>query len=63
MSKGFSLHKRDDSVFGSDWLRAGRTRGRSSSPDGVVQTGSGVHQTSYPTGKGDSFPGGKAAVV
>jgi hypothetical protein len=27
----------------------------------VVQTGSGVHPTSYPLGTGDSFPGGKAA--
>jgi hypothetical protein len=27
----------------------------------VVQTGSGVHPTSYPMGTGDSFPGGKAA--
>jgi hypothetical protein len=27
----------------------------------VVQTGSGVHQTSYPMGAGGSFPGGKAA--
>jgi hypothetical protein len=42
----------------SDWLRAGRLRGRSSSPDKVknfslpqiVQTGSRVHPTSYPKG-------------
>jgi hypothetical protein len=27
----------------------------------VVQTGSGVHPTSYPMGKGGSFPGDKAA--
>jgi hypothetical protein len=27
----------------------------------VVQTGSGVHLTSYPMGTGGSFPGGKAA--
>jgi hypothetical protein len=27
----------------------------------VVQTGSGVHPTSYPMGTGGSFPGGKAA--
>jgi hypothetical protein len=27
----------------------------------VVQTGSGVHPTSYPTGTGGSFLGGKAA--
>jgi hypothetical protein len=26
----------------------------------VVQTGSGVHPTSYPMGTGGSFPGGKA---
>jgi hypothetical protein len=26
----------------------------------VVQTGSGVHPTSYPMGTGSSFPGGKA---
>jgi hypothetical protein len=26
-----------------------------------VQTGSGVHPTSYPMGTGGSFPGGKAA--
>jgi hypothetical protein len=29
----------------------------------VVQTGTGVHLTSYPMGTGSSFPGGKAAVV
>jgi hypothetical protein len=46
----------------SDWLRAGRPRGRSSSPDKVknflhvVQTGSGVHPTSYPMGTGGSSP-------
>jgi hypothetical protein len=27
----------------------------------VVQTGSGVHRTSYPMGTGGSFPGSKAA--
>jgi hypothetical protein len=27
----------------------------------VVQTGSGVHPSSYPLGTGGSFPGGKAA--
>jgi hypothetical protein len=27
----------------------------------IVQTGSGVHPTSYPMGTGGSFPGGKAA--
>jgi hypothetical protein len=42
----------------SDWLRAGRPRGRSSSLGRVknflhvVQTGSGVHPTSYPMGTG-----------
>jgi hypothetical protein len=45
----------------SDWLRAGRPRDQSSSPDGVknflgVQTGSGIHPASYPMGTG-----GKAA--
>jgi hypothetical protein len=53
----------------SDWLRAGRPRGRSSSPGRsknfsflhVVQTGSGAHPVSYPAGTGGSFPGGKAA--
>jgi hypothetical protein len=29
--------------------------------DDSVQTGSGVHPTSYPMGTGGSFPGGKAA--
>jgi hypothetical protein len=29
----------------------------------VVQTGSGVHPTSYPMSTGGSFPGGKAAEV
>jgi hypothetical protein len=28
-----------------------------------VQTDSGAHPASYPTGTGDSFPGGKAAGV
>jgi hypothetical protein len=27
----------------------------------IVQTGSGVHPTSYPMGTEESFPGGKAA--
>jgi hypothetical protein len=46
----------------SDWLRAGRPRGRSSSPGRaknflhVVHTGSEVHPTSYPMDTG-----GKAA--
>jgi hypothetical protein len=49
----------------SDWLRAGRLRGWSSSPGRVsflhvVQTGSGVHPTTYPIGTGGYFPGGKA---
>jgi hypothetical protein len=46
----------------SDWLRAGRLRGRSSSPGRVsflhvVQTGSGAHQASHTKGTGGSFPG------
>jgi hypothetical protein len=53
----------------SYWLRAGRPRGRSSSPGmgqdfsplHVVQTGSGAHPASYPMGTGGPFPGGKAA--
>jgi hypothetical protein len=54
-----------DSTASHYWLRAGRPRGRSLSwgknflP--VVQTGSGVHSTSYPVGTGGSFPGDKAA--
>jgi hypothetical protein len=47
----------------SDWLRPGRPRGRSSSPDRVKnflfstssRPGSGVHPTSYPMGTGSSF--------
>jgi hypothetical protein len=39
----------------SDWLRAGRSLLH------VVQTGSGVHPTSYPMGTAGSFPSGKAA--
>jgi hypothetical protein len=51
----------------SNWLRAVKPRGRSSSPGRiknvlhVVQTDSGAHPTSYPMGPGGSFPGGKAA--
>jgi hypothetical protein len=53
----------------SNWLRAGRPRGRSSRPGKVknflfstlFQTVSGVHPTFYPMGTGDSFPGYKAA--
>jgi len=30
-------------------------------PNNFVQTGSGAHQSSYLTGTGGSFPGGKAA--
>jgi hypothetical protein len=51
----------------SDWLRAGRPRGRSSSPGKdknvlhVVQTLSRAPRTaSSPMGTGGSFPGGKA---
>jgi hypothetical protein len=50
----------------SDWLWAGRPRGRSSSPSRVknflhvTQTGSWVHPTSYPIGTRGSFPKGKA---
>jgi hypothetical protein len=46
----------------SDWLLAGRLRGRSSSPGRVknflqiVQTASAVHPTSYPMGAGDILP-------
>jgi hypothetical protein len=46
----------------SDWLRAGRPRGRSSSPGRVktflhvVQTGSVVHPASCLMGTGGSFP-------
>jgi hypothetical protein len=48
----------------SDWLRAGRPRGPSSSPDRgenflhVVQTGSGAYPASFPMGIGESFPWG-----
>jgi hypothetical protein len=48
-------------------LRAGRQRGRSSSPRGVknflhvVQTGSEAHPASYPMGTEGSFSGNKAA--
>jgi hypothetical protein len=53
----------------SDWLRAGRPRGRSSSPGrvmnffllDVVHTGSRVHPISFGMGTGGSFPGGQAA--
>jgi hypothetical protein len=51
----------------SDWIWAERPRGRSLSPGGgqeflllhVVQTGPGVHPTSYPMGTGGSFLGVK----
>jgi hypothetical protein len=49
----------------SDWLWAGRPRGRSWVPGQefsllqIVQTGSGVHLTSYKMGTGGSFPGVK----
>jgi hypothetical protein len=49
----------------SDWLRAGRPRGRSSSPGSVknflqvVQTGSGAHPVSYPKVRGAPSPGVK----
>jgi hypothetical protein len=51
----------------SDWLGAGRPRGRSSSPGRVknflrvIQTGSGAHPASYPMGTGGFFPGGRTA--
>jgi hypothetical protein len=54
-------------VFIAYWLRAGRPRGRSSSPGTVknilhvVQTGSGAHTASYRMGTRGSFPRGKAA--
>jgi hypothetical protein len=59
---------RDISVGIAHWLRAGRPRGRSSSPGRVknfiflhvVQTGSGAHRASYRMCTGGPFPGGKA---
>jgi hypothetical protein len=52
----------------SEWLLAGRPRGRSSSPGRinisllhVVQTGSWAHLVSYPMDTEGSFPAGKAA--
>jgi hypothetical protein len=51
----------------SDWLWAGRLRGRSSSPgEGKIfllsaLSGSGAHPASYPKGTRGSFPEGKAA--
>jgi hypothetical protein len=53
----------------SDWLRAERPRGRSSSPGRVknfsllhiFQRGSEVHPTSYPMDTGGYFSGGKSA--
>jgi hypothetical protein len=59
-----------DSVVGTatgDGLRAGRPRGRSSSPGRVknflhvVQTGPGARPASYTMGTGGPFSGGKAA--
>jgi hypothetical protein len=50
---------------GTHWLRAGRPKGRISSPGRVknflhvIQTGSGVHPTSYPIGTAGCFPGVK----
>jgi hypothetical protein len=45
----------------SDWLLSGRPRGQKFSLLHVVQTGPGVHPTSYPMGTGCPFPGDKAA--
>jgi hypothetical protein len=49
----------------SDWLRAGRPRGRNLSQEfslfHVVHAGSGAHPDSYPMGTGGSFSRGKAA--
>jgi hypothetical protein len=53
---GYSTNMKQERSRYSDWLRAGRPRGRSSSAGNVknfsllhvVQTGSGVHPTSYP---------------
>jgi hypothetical protein len=42
---------------------AGAMKGYFSLPHRVLQTGSGVHLTSYPMDAGGSFPGGKAAGV
>jgi hypothetical protein len=51
----------------SDWLRAGKRRGRSSGPGNVknclqvVQTGSGAHIAPYAVATERSISGGKAA--
>jgi hypothetical protein len=47
----------------SDWVRARRPRGHTSSPSRVVQTDSGDHTTSYPMGTGSPFPESKMATV
>jgi hypothetical protein len=66
----FSFHFNDGIVSRySDRLRAGRRRGRSSSPTRVkdfpflhvVRTSYEAHPACYPVGTGGSFPGGKAA--
>jgi hypothetical protein len=66
----FLLHKVEsrDSGVGSNWLRAGRPRGPSSSPGSVknfllhvVYTDSGARPISYTMGTWDFFLGGKAA--
>jgi hypothetical protein len=58
----FALKQPESSRY-SDWLRAGRLRGRSRVPVGsrisllhVVHTSSGVHSTSYPMGIGGFLP-------
>jgi hypothetical protein len=57
-----------DRVVDGNWLRLDDREFRVRVPEGqeftllhVVQTGSGVHPTSYPMGTGGPFPGGKAA--
>jgi hypothetical protein len=73
LTRASSISESDSSILSpvswgsrySDWLRAGRPRGRSSSPGRiknflqVFQTGSGVHPTSYQMGTGALSPGVK----
>jgi hypothetical protein len=54
IATGYGLENQGVRVFESQW-------GQEFSLLHVVQTGSGVHPTSYPMGTGGSFPGDKAA--
>jgi hypothetical protein len=65
VQEGFSNVYQEVGIATKGWTTKGSEfefrEGQEFSLIQIVQTGSGVHTTSYPTRTGSSFPGGKVA--